>query len=124
MIKRLVHDLVPLGKCSCVIMMASGQLLFKAASMNLQAADSPMSGALAAISEWKFLLALVLYAAATFLWIKILKQMPLSTAYPLAMGSTIAITFIAGLIIYREPFSVFKAAGTALIVIAIFLISK
>jgi multidrug transporter EmrE-like cation transporter len=50
--------------------------------------------------------------------------MPLSTAYPLAMGSTIAITFIAGLIIYREPFSVFKAAGTALIVIAIFLISK
>ena len=107
-----------------IIMMASGQLLFKAASMNLRAADSPMSGALAAISEWKFLLALVLYAAATFLWIKILKQMPLSTAYPLAMGSTIAITFIAGLIIYREPFSVFKATGTALIVIAIILISK
>jgi multidrug transporter EmrE-like cation transporter len=55
---------------------------------------------------------------------KILKQMPLSTAYPLAMGSTIAITYIAGMIIYRETFSIFKAIGTTLIVIAIFLISK
>ena len=107
-----------------IIMMATGQLLFKSAAMNLQAADSLMSGALAAISEWKFLLALVLYAAATFLWIKILKQMPLSTAYPLAMGSTIAITFIAGLIIYREPFSALKATGTSLIIIAIFLLTK
>jgi multidrug transporter EmrE-like cation transporter len=107
-----------------IIMMASGQLLFKAASMNLRAADSPLSGAVAAISEWKFLFALVLYAAATFLWMKILKQIPLSTAYPLAMGSTIAITFIAGMIIYREPFSALKATGTGLIIIAIFLLTK
>lgn len=107
-----------------IIMMACGQLLFKAASLSLRPADSPMGGALAAISEWKFLLALVLYGAATFLWMKILKQMPLSTAYPLAMGSTIAITYIAGMIIYRETFSIFKAIGTTLIVIAIFLISK
>jgi multidrug transporter EmrE-like cation transporter len=107
-----------------VIMMASGQLLFKAASLSLRPAESPMSGALAAISEWKFLLALVLYAAATFLWMKILKQMPLSTAYPLAMGSTIAITFIAGMILYREPFSALKAAGTGLIIIAIYLLTK
>ncbi|MEB3305028.1 MAG: SMR family transporter [Cyanobacteriota bacterium] len=107
-----------------IIMMACGQLLFKAASLSLRPADSPMSGALAAIGEWKFLLALALYLAATFLWMKILKQMPLSTAYPLAMGATIAITYIAGMIIYRETFSLFKAIGTTLIVIAIFLISK
>jgi multidrug transporter EmrE-like cation transporter len=107
-----------------IIMMVSGQLLFKAASMNLRAAGNPISGAVAAISEWKFLLALIVYAAATFLWMKILKQMPLSTAYPLAMGSTIAITFIAGLIIYREPFSALKATGTGLIIIAIFLLTK
>jgi multidrug transporter EmrE-like cation transporter len=105
-------------------MMASGQLLFKAASMNLRPADSPISSALAAISEWKFLFALALYAAATFLWMKILKQMPLSSAYPLAMGSTIAITFIAGMIIYREPFSVLKVTGTGLIIIAIFMLTK
>jgi multidrug transporter EmrE-like cation transporter len=107
-----------------IIMMASGQLLFKAASINLRPADSPMSGALAAISEWKFLFALALYAAATILWMKILKQMPLSTAYPLAMGSTIAITFIAGMIIYREPFSALKATGTGLIIIAIIMLTK
>jgi multidrug transporter EmrE-like cation transporter len=107
-----------------IIMMVSGQLLFKAASMKLRAADSSMISTLAAIREWKFLFALVVYAAATFLWMKILKQMPLSTAYPLAMGSTIAITFIAGMIIYREPFSAIKAAGTGMIIIAIFLLSK
>ena len=107
-----------------IIMMASGQLLFKAASLNLQPADSPVGGALAAISEWKFLLALALYGAATFLWMKILKQMPLSTAYPLAMGSTIALTFIASTIIYREPFSALKATGTGLIVVAIILLTK
>jgi multidrug transporter EmrE-like cation transporter len=50
--------------------------------------------------------------------------MPLSTAYPLAMGSTIALTFIAGIIIYREAFSVLKATGTGLIIIAIFLLTK
>jgi hypothetical protein len=67
-----------------IIMMASGQLLFKAASVNLRPADSPMGGALAAISEWKFLLALVPYAAATFLWIKMPNQMPVSTVHLVA----------------------------------------
>jgi multidrug transporter EmrE-like cation transporter len=50
--------------------------------------------------------------------------MPLSTAYPLVMGSTIALTFIASVLLYREPFSVAKAAGTGMILIAIFMLAK
>ena len=34
-----------------------------------------------------FLFKLALYEAANFLWIKILKQMPISTSYPLAMDN-------------------------------------
>ena len=107
-----------------VIMMASGQLLFKAASINLRPAKSPADGALAAIGEWKFIFALALYAGATIVWMRILKQMPLSTAYPIVMGSTIGLTFIASVIIYREPFTTFKAAGAALIAIGISLIAR
>jgi multidrug transporter EmrE-like cation transporter len=97
-----------------IIMVASGQLLFKAASIYLRPTDSLMSGALEAISEWKFLLALVLYAPATFLWIKMLNQMPVSTVHLVATGSTIIISCIAGIVTYREPCSASKPTGSSI----------
>jgi len=66
---------------------------------------------------------LALYAARTFLWINILKQIPLSTTYPLAMGTTIVVTFIVGMIIDRESFSAVKAIGVCLIIIAMYLLA-
>jgi multidrug transporter EmrE-like cation transporter len=97
-----------------IILMASGQLLFKAASIYLRPTDSLMSGPLEAISEWKFLLALVIYAGMTFLWMKMSNQMPFSTVHLVATGSTITKSCIAGIVIYREPYSASKPTGSSI----------
>jgi multidrug transporter EmrE-like cation transporter len=99
-------------------MMTSGQLLFKATSRS--AAPNPTDLFL----NWKFLIAIAIYGAATLLWIHILKSMPLSTAYPLAMGATIALTSLLGIMIFHESLTVAKATGVGLVILAMFVLSR
>ena len=98
--------------------MASGQLLFKATSR--RAVPGPADLFL----DWKFLTALTIYGAATLLWIQILKSMPLSTAYPLVMGATIALTSLLGILIFNEGFTAAKAIGIGLVILAMFVLSR
>lgn len=104
-----------------ILMMASGQLLFKASAQALSVRPDAMASLLL---DWKFLLGLALYAASTIMWIRILKSTPLSTAYPLAIGSTITIASLAGAAFFQETLSLYKLAGIALIVIALVLLSR
>jgi len=78
-----------------IILMVSGQILFKAASQRVGDSNSIADLIVNSATEWRFVVALAAYAAGTLVWMRILKQMPLSIAYPLAMGSTIALTFLA-----------------------------
>ena len=105
-------------------LMVSGQILFKAASMSIPAASNPLSGLSAAVGSWKFLLALGLYAAGTLLWMTILKKVPLSTAYPISMGLTIALTFLASNLIFGETFATKQAIGAGLIIAGIIAMSR
>jgi multidrug transporter EmrE-like cation transporter len=100
-----------------VVMMALGQLLFKATSGGTSTAPIDL------FFNWKFLLAISMYGVATILWIRILKTMPLSTAYPLAMGATIALTSLLGVGIFNESMSAMKALGIGLVILAMFILS-
>jgi undecaprenyl phosphate-alpha-L-ara4N flippase subunit ArnE len=74
--------------------------------------------------DWKFLLAVSVYGAATILWIHILKSMPLSSAYPLAMGATIALTSLLGIAIFNESLTLVKALGIGLVILAMVALSR
>jgi multidrug transporter EmrE-like cation transporter len=65
-----------------------------------------------------------LYAAGTLLWMHILKQIPLSIAYPISMGSTIALTFLASHLIFGESYSASQAFGTELIITGVIAMSR
>jgi multidrug transporter EmrE-like cation transporter len=107
-----------------IVLMVSGQTLFKAASLHLRDSSNPIDAAIASLSEWRFLLALAVYAAGTLLWMHILKQIPLSIAYPISMGSTIALTFLASHLIFGESYSASQAFGTALIITGVIAMSR
>ena len=69
----------------CVLGIACGQILFKKAALTLNPANG-LTGAI--LNPW-LLIALLIYGAATLLWIYILRGTPLLFAYPL-----FALTFV------------------------------
>jgi multidrug transporter EmrE-like cation transporter len=107
-----------------IVMMTTGQLLFKATSSSMPESSYQLMGAWKILLDWRFMLAIVLYGTATLLWLRILKDVPLSTAYPLVMGTTITATTILSIILFRENLSAAKLIGTGLVVVAVALLSK
>ncbi len=91
------------------IMLAGGQTLFK-----LSATTTP--SLLSAAGFWGLLyntwfwLALVLYGAATLLWLYILQQIPLSLAYPFVALGFIFVPCI-GWLAFNEPLNTYYVFG-------------
>jgi multidrug transporter EmrE-like cation transporter len=56
-----------------------------------------------------------LYIASFLMWIRILARMPLSTAYPIAIGLTLAFSTTGAAILLGERLGVLKIAGILLI---------
>jgi drug/metabolite transporter (DMT)-like permease len=71
---------------STMLLLSIGQILFKLASEDVVLTAS---GIFPSLIKIKFILALVIYALATLLWIISLKELPLRVAYPF-----VAMTFI------------------------------
>jgi|HubBroStandDraft_6_1064221.scaffolds.fasta_scaffold1137451_1 drug/metabolite transporter (DMT)-like permease len=70
-----------LSLCVFTAMLAAGQVLFKHVGLSIR--GLPPAGALFRIAaDPLFYAALILYGAATLLWIWILSRVPLSQAYP------------------------------------------
>lgn len=72
----------------CSLLIATGQLLFKRASNNFQQIENINQFA-GAIFSRHFVLALAIYSIATMLWIWLLREIPLTRAYPF-----IALSFV------------------------------
>jgi undecaprenyl phosphate-alpha-L-ara4N flippase subunit ArnE len=62
-----------------VLAMSGGQILFKLAARNMASGEGLQGQVLQ--NHWLWV-ALVVYAAATVFWVLLLRQMPLSVAYP------------------------------------------
>jgi drug/metabolite transporter (DMT)-like permease len=69
----------------CVSALAAGQLLFKLVSARLVSSFDILTLA----TDWRLIVALTIYASATLTWIWVLREVPLSRAYPFA-----ALTYI------------------------------
>lgn len=63
------------------------------------------------------------YAASFVLWLVVLAKVPLSVAYPVAVGVTIAFSTLFAWLLLREPMSLRLIVGLLLIVAGVTLVS-
>jgi drug/metabolite transporter (DMT)-like permease len=102
--------------------MAGGQLLFKTAAMRGAGATALSERVAAVLLNGYFIVALVLYAALTVLWVWILTFTPLSRAYPF-VALAFALTPALGILVFSEPASLRLAIGIVLILCGLYFIA-
>jgi drug/metabolite transporter (DMT)-like permease len=95
---------------ACVLAIAAGQILFKLAA---RAATGTAGFPWEFMNAW-FVAAIVVYAAATFLWVWLLKTLPLNVAYPF-VGLAFVIVPLLGAWLLGESLGWRHLAGGALI---------
>jgi len=103
----------------CALIIASGQMLFKKASLEIQAAgtwNSPKP-------LMMVFFALVIYAVATLLWINLLRFVSLNKAYTF-MALCFVIVPIGSHFAFREPITMGYVAGTALVVLGLIVTTR
>lgn len=66
---------------------------------------------------------MVLYAASFLLWLYILGRNPVSFAYPITIGLTLAMTVAGSSLILGERISTLQLAGIVLMAVAVLLLS-
>jgi len=100
-----------------VIAMATGQILFKLAALNL-----PGGGSWAVQLAFNGYLwtAMVVYASATALWVALLRQVPLHLAYPFVALSFVFVP-VLGHFVLHESLRWQSLAGALVIVIGVWI---
>ena len=102
---------------SFALFMATGQILFKKVSQQIPPLDS-WRAMVSLISNGWFIAAMSLYLLATVLWIGILREIPLSRAYPfIALG--FVLVPLAGNLFYSESLDSYYFIGVAFIIVGI-----
>lgn len=96
-----------------------GQMLFKHTAAMLSTAAN---GIWAWFNPYLFA-ALALYGGAALAWVYVLRQVPLNLAYSLFALSFLFVPLLS-LIIFREPFTLRMAAGSAVIVLGVYLFNS
>jgi len=100
----------------CVIALSAGQVLFKAAAVS-----SKGSNGFLAIKPLGFLIAaMCIYAAASLLWVWVLRSEELGRVYPL-MALAFVFVPVASLLVFGERFGTSYFIGLGLIVAGIVL---
>ncbi len=107
---------------SFAVAMTVGQLLFKQAA-GMIAGRSGRAAALALIGAPSLWVALVVYGAATVLWIWILTRVPLSRAYPFAALAMIMVP-LASVLIFGERVRPVYWVGSVLVVAGVVLAQR
>ena len=88
-----------------VVLVTSGQILFKMAAQSLKEPLPVQFDSLVRILTNPYLLtSLFVYGTATVLWLLVLRQMDLNKAY-LVVAVTLVLVPLAGTIWFREPFT-------------------
>ncbi len=99
-----------------LMMIVAGQICFKKAALGGAGLDNIFQSF---FNKW-LIAAFAIYGAATFIWVTILRTMPLSTAYPfIALG--FILVPLAGVLIFGEHLSPMQWVGAGMIVVGIFL---
>lgn len=101
---------------------ASASVLVKMAMMPPRRFPS-LSEPLALLSNWPFWVGLFLYGLAFLLYAAALQRLPLNVAHPVLTAGAIAMVALFSITIFRESFHWTTAAGIALVIIGVGLIT-
>lgn len=107
----------------CVFGISSGQVLFKIAARSASASTDVISMGRDLVFNPFLIGGLVVYLATTFLWIWLLRSVPLSVAYPF-MALAFLFVPVMGAAFLGEPLSIRNALGAALIILGIWVIAR
>lgn len=103
----------------CVVMISSGQVLFKSAALQTVTATG-------LIDRWlnmHLLIAFAIYGIATVLWIWVLRYTSLSVAYPMFALAFLFVPLMAYFFL-QEPLSVKTFIGGGLIIIGVLVATQ
>ena len=100
-----------------VLALSMGQILFKLASASFELS---IAGLLQGMLDAKFILALVVYFFATFMWLFVLKITPLRMAYPFAALAFVVVPLLARFLL-KEDVGWNTFAGAAIIGLGVWL---
>ena len=104
---------------ACVVLIAVGQLLFKSAAGQWRVEGwswATLRGFLSPV----MLIALIIYAAATLLWVFVLRTVPLSSAYALFSLAFLIVPVLAWIFL-GETLSLNTLIGGAIIVVGVII---
>lgn len=101
---------------------ASASVMVKFAMLPPREFPSPANPE-AALRNWPFWLGLGLYGAAFLLYAAALAKLPLNVAHPVLTSGAIATVAFLSVLLFNEPLSWHKAAGIALIIAGVALIT-
>ncbi|MNH31912.1 putative 4-amino-4-deoxy-L-arabinose-phosphoundecaprenol flippase subunit ArnE [compost metagenome] len=102
-----------------VLLLVSGQLLWKAGMNKLDTAKDGWMPLLWSPHIWS---GLVLYGIATVLWLYVLKKLPLSLAYPLQSMAYI-FALVAAVFIFHESVPMQRWIGAAIILVGVIVLA-
>ncbi len=101
---------------------ASASVLVKLAMLPPRRFPS-LSDPLGALLNWPFWLGLGLYGAAFLLYAAALARLPLNVAHPVLTSGAVATVALLSVLIFKEPFHWTTAAGIALVIAGVALIT-
>ncbi|MEJ9211813.1 EamA family transporter [Bacillus smithii] len=104
------------------LILVSGQFLWKYGMMKSGQSFSSLLGILKLLLSPYILTGLILYGAATVLWLFILSKVPLSVAYPI-QSLAYVFALIGAYFLFGETLTSWKIAGVLLIVAGMAMIS-
>ena len=110
-----------IGLVTFALSMATGQVLFKLGATKVDPATD-VQGWINLIFHPLVITALVLYGAATFLWLWLLQRIPLTTAYPFAALAFVLVP-LGGWFFFDENVNLKYIGGVVLILCGVLLTS-
>ncbi len=75
-----------------------------------------------AITTPSVFVAVLMLATGMLLWLYLISRFDLSQAYPVNIGLTVVITTIAAAFLFREPVTLIKVVGIALVLFGVWLL--
>jgi drug/metabolite transporter (DMT)-like permease len=105
-----------------VVLLSGGQLFFKLAAPQLRT-DNLREMIISMALNLNLIIALTIYGVATLLWVVVLREVPLSRAYPITALGMLLVPAI-GLFMFKEPFSWSLVGGGALLIAGVCIIAR
>lgn len=100
---------------------AGGQILFKISSGRM--GDADMAGFVRLITDPVFIIAITVYALATFMWVFVLRSVPLSFAYSFNALTFVIVPILSALLL-GEVLTVRNFISAALIVAGLLVVTS